>query len=178
MGKVVPLKSKQPPPTKEKDQDKKYYSSEELIKQSTVNFHGAITNKNKLEVTLNMLMNLMPIAEGLYRVKPSQGNSYALSNLVSQMKDIMQQLDNTVDFEELAESIYEVVFVPIIEEIIKALGKTLKDFQSEMDSELKVKERKVLDKEVKNMYRKFAHEMETKSKETKDKLLTSILANV
>ena len=64
------------------DKKEKFLTADDLIKKSTASFGKCSSTKDRLGVALAIVENSIPIAEGLFRHRPTQSNSYALSNLL------------------------------------------------------------------------------------------------
>lgn len=158
---------------------KKYLSDTDLIDKATIDFDGATTNKEILKRTLEMLLNLIPIAEGLYRSKPTQSTCYALSNLISQTNEVMAQYEASIDYDELAEVLYDQLIIPMIEDLIKDTGKYVKDAKKDLAVVAAVSKKKTkVSKTMKNMYRKFGISCEDKLLKLKEDLPKFIISNL
>lgn len=135
-------------------------SSEDLLQAATISYDGVDTNRERLQITLKMLLGLIPVAEGLVRSKPSQGHVYSLTNLVSQANDVMAQLEATTDYETLADDIYRRQISPLIEDIVKELGRLVKQARDELLLVTEPKNRKRVGQTFDKMFRKFGQACE------------------
>ena len=54
-----------------------------------------------------LLLECLKVCHGAYRAKPTQGNSYALTNMVSQIKDITDRLEEAIDYEEVVTQLFD-----------------------------------------------------------------------
>jgi hypothetical protein len=69
-----------------------------------------------------LLLECLKVCHGAYRAKPTQGNSYALTNMVSQIKDITDRLEEAIDYEEVVTQLFDEEMKPFIEKLILSLG--------------------------------------------------------
>lgn len=140
-----------------KKQAGKFLTAEELEEKSGIDFDDVEDPKEMLQVMLQTLLSTIPIAHGLYRAKPSQGNSYALSNLVSNAQNIIDQIQSQTDYEDLAEKCIDNVIAPALESIILELGRSIrseiKDLKTEVNASNKDLER--IQESFNSIYRKF-----------------------
>ncbi len=156
---------------------KKFLTDEDLIEKATIDFTGADTNKERLRRTLNMLLDLIPVAEGLYRSKPTQSTCYALSNLIGQTNEVMAQYEASIDYDQLADDIYEKLVIPAIEELVKDTGMHVKLSKKEIGKLLPSKKKKT-SKILKDMYRQFGVSCEEKMKQINEQLPKFIVSNL
>jgi len=155
-----------------------YLSGEELIKKASVDFTGADTPREKLERQLKMLEELIPIAEGLYRTKPNQSSCYSLSNLVSQTNETMAQLAEMVNYDELAENIYNSIFVNFVEDIIKIMGVYIKQTNDLLAVDKDPETVKKIERGLTSLYRKFGKTCEDKVSATRKQIKESIVSSI
>jgi PHP family Zn ribbon phosphoesterase len=119
-----------------------------------------------------LLLECLKVCHGAYRAKPTQGNSYALTNMVSQIKDITDRLEEAVDYEEVVTQLFDEEMKPFIEKLILSLGTII---SNELDLQ---PNRKLMKKAVNNIYRKFGNEIESKLPKLKDSVINNILHQV
>jgi Uncharacterized conserved protein len=119
-----------------------------------------------------LLLECLKVCHGAYRAKPTQGNSYALTNMVSQIKDITDRLEEAVDYEEVVTQLFDEEMKPFIEKLILSLGTII---SNELDLQ---PNRKLMKKAVNNIYRKFGNEIESKLPKLKDSVINNILQQV
>jgi len=134
-----------------------------LIRKSTVSFEKASSNKDRIELMLKVVINAIPVAEGLYRYKPGQSTGYLLTNLINQCQGLMEQLENYVDYDKLARNCMREVLEPKMEGIILELGKIIRDTLVGLQDSVSVKEKKKVKIALDNIFMKFG-------KSTKEKL--------
>ena len=134
---------------------------EALVNNATVKFtpENSGTSRNRLESCMKILMNTIPIAEGLYRDNPSQGTAYSLSNLLQELQSIDDKLENKVDWQETSQTVINVI-LPIIESITLELGRTIR--KEIKRTEISKKDKKKLQGYFDVIYKKYAHIVETK----------------
>lgn len=73
--------------------------------------NGTPERKYSLSV-LKMMIDLVPTAERTYREKPTQAHSYALNGLLSQIRELVNDLKGTDDNSALIESILNKILQP------------------------------------------------------------------
>ena len=167
MGKILKLDEGK----RAKDKpDLKFPTSAELEKLATQSFGEARTNRDRLESLIKLFSTLIPIAEGAYRNRPTQGNCYALSNLVGQFRDIMGQFDETLDSSELADEILRSIFEPFVEDIIKTLGKVIRKSLGDLPR----KSRQKVEPALKEVLLLFGRKVEMRLKDVKNSLPQAI----
>ena len=156
----------------------RYFSSDELLLKAKVSYKGTTSNKEKLECTLEMLENIIPIAEGLCRARPSQSSFYSLTNLIREKDLVLNQLEESLDIESFSEVIYTNIIVPFLDGIIKDLGKNIKRTKGNMSVRLGSKKQKKVDKQFEDMFRRFGKNCESSLIDTKKSLLKIIKTNI
>jgi hypothetical protein len=176
MAKVYALKTKDsdperlPKPSKAK-KESTYLSTEELIENSTVDFSKATTQKGRIELMQQVVVNSIPIAEGLYRSRPSQSNAYALSNLITQVKDLDEALMDMVDYEKIADAVQNDVINPFMEKLILELGRSIRVELSSLKGTLKQKDRAEVKASLSTIYRFFGDYIQKHSVNLEKKVL-------
>ncbi len=108
--------------TKEKPKRK---TSAELAELAKIDLKSCKTDLSKLIEIQSMLEDIIPIAEGLYREAPTQGNGYALSNLIDKFQSVSEHISD-LDDNETSELIMSDVIRPFIESMVLELGKQIK----------------------------------------------------
>lgn len=177
MAKVYKLKESDPermPTPKKEKKESSYLSTDELIGNSTVDFSQAITQRDRIELMQQVVINSIPIAEGLYRSRPSQSNAYALSNLITQVKDLDESLMDMVDYEKLASNVYCDVVNPFMEKLVLELGRLIKSELSSLKGTLKQKERNEVKSAISTIYRFFGEYIGKHSPNLEKKILESL----
>jgi len=177
MAKILNLKKSDPDrlpiPSKEK-KTTGYLSTEELISNSTVDFSYANSQADRIRLMQQVVINSIPIAEGLYRSRPSQSNAYALSNLITQVKDLDESLMDMVDYEKLASSVQNDVIKPFMEKLILELGRLIRIELSSLKQNLNVKERNEVKNSINTLYRFFGEYVEKHSSNLENKILETM----
>ena len=160
MGNVVAIKKYQE--KKKKNVGVGVSRTKSLLKKSTVKFtkKNANSSKKRLRLSLKILMNNIPIAEGLYRDTPSQGAAYSLSNLLQEMRDIDEKLESQINWEDVSKKLYDRI-TPIIENITLELGRTIRKEIKKL--ELNKSNKKKAQACFNIIYRKYAKIVEEKS---------------
>ena len=151
----------------EKYRKKKKWSEKDFTKLASISYEGANNNKEKLERTIAMLERLIPIAEGVYLSRPGQSSCYSLSNLITQLSELNEQLEDMVDFDDLGTQVYKSSIEPFVSELIKHMGKEIKDMSIILLPELPKKHRKRVERMFKAFYRKYAKTCDEKMTEAK-----------
>jgi len=121
-----------------------------------------------------LLLDNLKVCDGAYKAKPTQGNSYALTNMVSQIKDITDRLEEAIDYEEVTNTVINDVVKPFIEKMILDLGSII---SNEIDI-LPKSDRKVASNTINKIYKKYGAKIETKLPELSEKILKSVLTSV
>ena len=113
---------------------------------------------------LQLINNSIPIAEGLFRYRPSQSAAYALSNLINQSQGIVNQLESTVNYKELSSNLMEEVIKPILESIVLELGQAIRKELKKSGSSVPKKGLKIIRQVIDNIYINFGKVVEQKVK--------------
>ena len=132
------------------------------------------SNLELLKKMRRVLLENLKVCDGAYKAKPTQGNIYALTNLVNQVQMITERIEEAVDYNEVVENVIKDVVNPFIEKIILALGNVI---STEIDSRPQ-EERKILRKTVNTIFKKYAAEIETKIPELGDSMTKNIINQV
>lgn len=157
---------------------KRFFSDTELVKKSTINYKGAVTTKEKLERQLEMLEGLIPIAEGLFRSKPSQSNAYALTNITNQMNEVLDKLDDKLDYEKLSNLILTAVVAPFFQDLVKSLGLLISEAEEKIGINSNDQAKKRINRAMKELYRKYGKMSEDKLGDLVEKLLITVKSNI
>lgn len=72
---------------------------------------AAITAQRQL---LSMLIDLIPIAENTYRSDPRQSNAYAMNGLISQVRELIHDIQSTQDRARVADTIVYSIVQPMM----------------------------------------------------------------
>jgi len=153
------------------DRQKRFLSTDELIKAATVDFSKVKNARERLELSLQIIDNALPIAEGLFRLRPSQSNSYALGAMIDRMQSLTDQLEAKVDYEVLTDQCVKEVIYPIIESLVLELGKTIRAELKSLGEDLKVKDKRRVKESFDSMYRGYGKLTQKKSKKIAKDLL-------
>lgn len=73
--------------------------------------------------TVNMLLNLLPVAENEYRRRPTQSYAYAMNSYIAQIRELMSDLDSS---HSQTENIFN-LFRTIMRECIMDIGRVIID---------------------------------------------------
>lgn len=138
------------------------------VSEFDVNF---TSNLELLKNLRRLLVQCLQICEGAYRAKPTQGNSYALTNMVAQIRDITDRLEESINYNDVANAVATEVVQPFIEKMILDLGSII---ANEIDDYSK-SERKLINKAVNQIYRKFGAKIETKMQPLQKKVVEKML---
>lgn len=155
----------------------KTLTGNDLLIASTVSYDQIDNNRDRLKQTRNMLEKLIPVAEGLYKTRPGQSSAYALTNLVNLYNEILQGIEASTDYESLADVIYQDVFVPFLEEIIKILGQLVKKHSNRFSHGKPNLEQEKIKSGFESMYRSFGSQCEELMVEVKEKVKDVIVGN-
>lgn len=96
---------------------------EELSQESTVMFPH--DSDNYLIQARQVILNNIPVVEGMFRRKPCSSNSYALSNMISQLQSLENQLDAQTDWDEITREICQIIST-VVESMVLELGRTIR----------------------------------------------------
>jgi len=164
-------------PTPKKDRPTTdYKSADELIKLATVDFSSATNQADRIELMKQLILNSLPVAEGLYRSRPSQSNAYALSSLLGKLQDLDKLSKDMVNFESVASECVSEVIKPFLEKLILELGRLIRTEFSPLKDSLKSKERKAVKQSIDSIYRKFGEYIQT-NMESVEKNVLEVLTN-
>lgn len=183
MAKVVPMKkkdSREDEPEQQlskkqirkllKDVNSAKFDAEELLKKSKTDFSKAKTNKERLELMLQVLLESIPVAEGLFRTKPSRSAGLLVTNLIGQTQAIMEQLEDKVDYKELAENCFNEVIKPKLEKVVLSLGQVIKKERIPLQNEFPKKAGNRVKTAFDSVYVQYGQYTEEMLRELKDDL--------
>lgn len=139
------------------------------ISGADTQFSSNIELLKKLRVTL--LENLK-VCDGAYKNKPTQGNIYALTNLVNQIQLITDRIEESIDYNEVVDKVINEVVNPFIEKIILALGNVI---STEMD---KYPKEKVAKKIINTVFKKYGAEVEKLLPELNEAMVKNIINQI
>lgn len=117
--------------------------------------------------TLVMLNDLIPIAEEEYRKDRRQGNANTLSTLVSQAREVMNDLRAVQDAENQVEHICDVILRNGLKLLVTNLGTELFEVRTKMGEILdskKFRSVNALLTDLVTSHGKFLHEVDAKSR--------------
>lgn len=148
-----------------------YSKSLKSISDADFSFGSNLELLKKLRVTL--LENLK-VCDGAYKAKPTQGNIYALTNLVNQIQMITERIEDSLDYNEVVNKVISEVVNPFIERIILVLGNII---SSDLDSRTP-EERKISKKIINTIFKKYGAEVEKLMPELNDAMVKNIINQV
>lgn len=156
---------------------KKVVTSEESkilqqISEFDSNFSSNLELLTKLRI---LLVQCLQVCEGAYRSKPTQGNSYALTNMVTQVREITDRLEEAIDYDEVADKVSNEVVKPFIQKLILDLGTII---AQEVDGISSDKKREFVSKIINQIYKKYGAKIEVKIPTLQKKVVQNILKNV
>lgn len=70
---------------------------------------------------LDAIVNVIPIAEQEYKLRPTQSQAYALNGLVSQARELAHDIQNTGDRQKLAITLVQEIIMPAFREVAQAV---------------------------------------------------------
>lgn len=100
-----------------------------------------------------MLIRATKVCEGAYNTRPTQGNAYALSNLVAAIRDLTKQICDTVDPQTVCDALSEDVLKPHFEKLLLKLGSTI---SSRVEAQKDPKKKEFLKIEMKEVLNRFS----------------------
>lgn len=148
----------------ESPSSRKYKSAEELLKLSKFatrkNALGGSfdSNRDRLEALLEITEDSVAIMEGLFKSKPTQGQAYALTNLMGQLQSIVSQINQVYNFHEVGETVVQEAIDPAIEQMLIILSQLVSETVKNLD--LSPSDRKLVKKALNVMLRTFAGEVD------------------
>lgn len=111
-----------------------------LFGQETSKIQELLTNRendNAIDMAnramLNSLLDLIPIAESRYRDDPRQSNAYALSNLISQIRELIADLQATADKSLIVDKVVYDILQPTMLTLAQFLIDTNYQLKKEID---------------------------------------------
>lgn len=143
----------------------------ESISEVDIQFNSNIELLKKLRYVL--LENLR-VCDGAYKAKPTQGNIYALTNLVNQIQTITDRLEEAIDYNEIAEKVTNEVINPFMERIILVLGNII---SSEISS-CSESDKKTFKRVINSIFKKYGAEVEKLLPELNIDIVKNIINNV
>lgn len=100
-----------------------------------------------------MLIRATKVCEGAYNTRPTQGNAYALSNLVAAIRDLTKQICDTIDPQTVCDALSEDVLKPHFEKLLLKLGSTI---TSRIEAQRDPKKKEFLKVEMKEVLNRFS----------------------
>lgn len=112
---------------------------------------GSIKNtRGKLTHLKDYFEGLLPIARKAVSTSPTQSTIYAYTNLINNYQDLLRTIDNTVDFDGLADRLHNDVVCPEMRGVCQDWGRNIKSLINAcaefMPSDILVKLQKEIDK--------------------------------
>lgn len=161
-------------PLKDDDKIKKLKKFSSDISKSlkeVSEFDTSFESNLELMRKLRMLMlDNLKVCDGAYKAKPTQGNSYALTNMIAQIKDLTDRIAESIDYDEVSYNLFEEVIKPFIEKLVLDLGSTISNELDMLDS----KERKLVSRTINKIYKKYGSNLETKLPILSEKITKNI----
>jgi hypothetical protein len=181
-------KDKKPRDTDEEDSDnsgdsessgKSYKTSDELMELSVFatrkkEGEGFDSNRSRLEAMLDSTEDAIGIMEGLFKHRPTQGQAYALTNLMSQAQSLMSQLDQAYNFKELAAAVMKDAVEPGISQMLINLSGLIAS--TTKDLELEASDKRAVKKAFSEMLKSFAADVEAQHAEIEQQVV-DVLTN-
>lgn len=155
--------------------DDKY---KKLIKNASIDFNSATTNKDKLKLQIKLLEKLIPVAESVFRDNPDRNSTLAITELINQLNKSIAQVEDTVDFTLIADRIYKEVFNDFIETIVKEIAPIINDTYKLISEDKTQSEADNLKRRMDSLYYKIGILIEDFMLPIRDKILKTILKDV
>lgn len=149
----------------------KFLTTKQLIKASTVDFSKAKTSKDRLVLCLKVIEGTIPIAEGLFRLRPSHPHSYALGSLIDRLQSLTDQIESKIDYKDVAERCVQEVIHPVIESLVLELGKTIRVELGSLGETLKMKDKRKVKESLDSIYRSYGKLTQKETKKLSKELL-------
>ena len=75
---------------------KKKLTAEELAGLSKVILHNDMTPREKIAALSEMMVDVLPVAHGLFKKSPCSSTAYALNALMSKMQEVQEQIKKRI----------------------------------------------------------------------------------
>lgn len=148
-----------------------FYSRKSLMEASSVDFTGITTNRELFKEALKAVVDLIPVAQGLCNVRPSQSSAYAVTKLISQMQELIVKIEGLVDYNKLANEVFDAVFMPFLESHIKALGRNIRNHQEEMFKLVHEKKQRKVKELMDDVYKRYGKTLEAEIAKTRERFV-------
>lgn len=151
--------------------------SEALDKFSDICLEDVQTNLDLLKALRKTLIATLGTARGAFKVKPSPSNVYALTRCISDIQNLTKAIEEALDFEELANLVFEEVMKPFLDRSLLDLGSHIKDALEKYagDDEKRYKR---LEKPMTEAYRNYGAALGNKVPGMQARLRKAILKHV
>lgn len=171
MGKPKPKKDENKVLKLIEGKGKKEINYKDFIELSTIDFSSCERNIDRIKVLRDCLQESIPIAEGLFRNKPTRPHSQILTNFIHTYKDLQIRIDNleAISPEEIAERINSEIIDPLTQEMIIALGAIIK--RAIKQSDLNPAKKKQLKTILNDIFTSFGSSVEEKVKSVQGMLV-------
>lgn len=148
----------------------KRLSAEELAGLSNIVLHNEMTPKEKLAALSEMIVDVLPVAHGLFRKSPGSSTAYALNALMTKMQEIQEQVATGLDLGSIAIEAMDEIVQPGLEDITLQLGKQLRAEMRELVQDVDSKTAKKIKRAVDSTFRKFGAIVRDKNSEMRSEL--------
>lgn len=150
--------------------------SEALANVSDFDINNFDTNLDLLKALRLALAEAFKISQGSLRSKPSSSNAYALASLSRDLQMITKEIEESINYKDLADNIVEKVIEPHVNKQLLELGSMIHSVASEFDSVPGKK--KVIYNALIKVYRQYAAHVESNAGSLKDKIVNEIVSNL
>jgi hypothetical protein len=185
MGKVVNLDEHtqfKPKASKKKKKKKhagpgrpvEYFSRSQLLEHASVDFSKATNNKDMFREALKAVVDLIPVAQGLCKIKPSQSSAYAVTKLISQMQELVVKIEGLIDYKKLADETFEAVFIPFLERHIKSLGRIIKEDQEKVYGLVSEKKQRKVKRIMDGLYKRYGKQLESEMGQVRERFVKEL----
>jgi hypothetical protein len=150
--------------------------SEALTKVSDIDLTSVKTNLDLIRKLREVLISTLTTTRGAFQARPTQGNAYAISNLVSKIEDTSVLIEESIDYSALTDAILDQELKPFLDRCLLDLGSHITDVIDRYGTTIKKK--KALKKYFNEAYRNFGVSLELKIPAFSDSLKQFILSQV
>ena len=155
---------------------KRETTAKDLLKYSDVELSSDMDSAEQLEALQKMMIEMVPIAHGLFMKNPRSTNAYAFSALVEKYQSIIDQRESSVDYEVLSEEIVRTVIEPILEKLVLDLGMIIKTELRDLHSRQKSPKARKKSKAVfDSVFIEFGKTVKLSVKEAENKVQTMLV---
>lgn len=147
---------------------------EAFNKLSDMSLEGVETNLDLIKEMRKLLLHTLSTARGATRANPRPGNIYAMSRLSNDILMLTKAIEDSLDYNELADVIFNKVIKPFIDRSLLDLGSNIRDSLEKHagDDERKFQ---ILERIMTEAYRKYGASLEGKIPQMQTKLKKTIL---